>query len=514
MKLTPGAKAFVYAIGVALLIFGLKFAFGKGYLDSLIPKGDKVAKVDLSSLNVPSETKIIRVGVVTWGGYVAGQYFNEGFVASKQSRFFKEYGFLVEFKVLDDYVSSRDSWKSNEVDLLWTTVDSFPVEAGGLPDDPKIVLQADWSRGGDAIVVAPGIDSCSDLKGKSVAVAEGTPSHSFLINMLSACQLSYNDVKVVAVASAVDAGSIFRAGQVASAVVWSPDDSLCVDAIPGAKVLKSTKDASFIIADVFYAKEDWIDNNQDILAQFIEGWYIGASEINSSSEAKMKGARILSENLENIPVKDALQAINNTRIVTFGDAKNFFGLNPDYVGVTGKDLYTKMTPIYKALKVGDSGSAPSWEGVVDLRAFKKVNLSGTKHAPEGQISFSAVSEAKGKSMKAYATKRVSINFPTGSAVLTDEAKFIVRGELVPNAKEFANSRIRIEGNTDNVGSPELNKALSLKRARALSSYLITTYKFDPNRFVVVGNGEDKPIADNDSEEGRATNRRTDFELLD
>lgn len=514
MKLTPGARAVVYAIGVALLIFGLRYAFNTGLLDSLIPKGNKVQQVDLSSLNVPKETKIIRVGVVTWGGYVAGQYFNEGFVASKKSRFYKDYGFLVEFKLLDDYNSSRDSWKSNEVDLLWTTVDSFPVEAGGLPDDPKIVIQADWSRGGDAIVVAPGISSCNDLKGKSVAVAEGTPSHSFLINMLSACELTYNSVKVVKVASAVDAGSIFRAGQVDSAVVWSPDDSLCVDAVPGSKVLKSTKEASFIIADVFYAKEDWIDANQDILAKFIEGWYIGAGEINSSQEAKMKGAQILSENLENVSVKDALQAINNTRIVTYGDAKNFFGLNPDYVGVTGKELYTKMTPIYKALGIGDSGSAPSWEGVVDLRAFKQVNLTGTKHAPEGQVTFSAVSESKGKALKAYATKRVSINFPTGSSILTDEAKFIIRGQLVPNAKEFANSRIRIEGNTDNVGSPELNKSLSLKRARALSNYLITTYRFDPNRFVVVGNGEDKPIADNDSEEGRATNRRTDFELLD
>jgi NitT/TauT family transport system substrate-binding protein len=47
----------------------------------------------------------------------------------------------------------------------------------------------------------------------------------------------------------------------------------------------------------------------------------------------------------------------------------------------------------------------------------------------------------------------------------------------------------------------------------VADYLITQHGFDPNRFVVIGNGQDKPIEDNTSEEGRAKNRRTDFELI-
>jgi len=74
-------------------------------------------------------------------------------------------------------------------------------------------------------------------------------------------------------------------------------------------------------------------------------------------------------------------------------------------------------------------------------------------------------------------------------------------------------KVRIEGNTDNVGSAAMNRDLSYKRAKSVADFLVKTYNFDPNRFVIVGNGPDKPVADNNSEAGRAANRRTEFQLL-
>ena len=54
--------------------------------------------------------------------------------------------------------------------------------------------------------------------------------------------------------------------------------------------------------------------------------------------------------------------------------------------------------------------------------------------------------------------------------------------------------------------------LSQARADAVARYL-TTKGFSRNKFDVVGNGPDKPVADNGSDEGRAKNRRTDFEVI-
>ena len=84
------------------------------------------------------------------------------------------------------------------------------------------------------------------------------------------------------------------------------------------------------------------------------------------------------------------------------------------------------------------------------------------------------------------------------------------------ARQFSQTRIRIEGNTDSVGSPQANRKLSYARADSVANYLVNKYGFDRRRFVIVGNGENAPVSGceaNDTEECRAKNRRTEFLLL-
>jgi outer membrane protein OmpA-like peptidoglycan-associated protein len=47
----------------------------------------------------------------------------------------------------------------------------------------------------------------------------------------------------------------------------------------------------------------------------------------------------------------------------------------------------------------------------------------------------------------------------------------------------------------------------------VKNYLVQKYGFDPNRFITVGKGPSVPVASNDTEDGRAKNRRVDFEIL-
>ena len=73
--------------------------------------------------------------------------------------------------------------------------------------------------------------------------------------------------------------------------------------------------------------------------------------------------------------------------------------------------------------------------------------------------------------------------------------------------------MKVSGNTDNTGSRQANIELSKRRAQAVVSYLIEKYGYERNKFVVEGNGPDLPIADNSTDDGRAKNRRTDFEII-
>ena len=463
-----------------------------------------------------SDDDVIKVGVVTWGGYAGGQYFNEGFEASRNSRFYKDYGLKVEFKVLDDFEASRNAFRADEVNLLWATIDAFPTEVNGLGDfDPVIVMQADWSRGGDAVVVRRGITKVSDLKGKKIAVAELTPSHSFLIWLLEAGGLSTSDVEIVPQASAIDAAEIFKSQRVDAAVVWSPDDILCVKAVPGSRVLENTKSAAYIIADVFMAKRAYVEGNRDKLQKLYEGWMTGAAEINSDQRAKRKASEILAREFTErgtaLTAEEAGQMIDNVRLTTHGDNKNFFGLNANYKGVTGNNLYSSMADRYRDLGFIE-GRVPTWRQINFPQLVNSTSLTSEAHFAETGKSFTEVTEAD-KSTAAIATKQVSIRFRTGEFSLDENSKYIIDKEFVDIARAFGNARIRIEGNTDSTGDYNLNTRLSRQRAQAVADYLISEYNMPRNRFVIVGNGPDKPVASNNTEAGRAQNRRTDFELI-
>jgi len=523
-RLTAFSKLLIVFLIIGALVFGL---FQMGVLDKIVNNdgnNSNVTNVDTDRDNTNTEPRrtndnrggnndIINVGVVTWGGYAGGQYFNEGFDANTKSRYYKDYGFKVNFKVLDDFDGSRKAFDNNEVDLLWCTIDAYSTEAGVRSGDPQIVFQADWSRGGDAIVVERGIRSVADLRGKKVAVAQMTPSHSFLMWLLEAGGMTISDVTPVYFSNAIDAAAAFKNREVAAAVVWSPDDEDCVRKVPGAKILQNTRSATNIIADGFMAKKSFIQNNRQRIQQLYEGWMKGAAEINSSASSKKKAASILAQGL-NIPEADAMAAIDNVRLTTHGDNLDFFGLNTNSASVTAEELYDKTKKKYVALG-GDfaeaANSAPSWRLVSNPSAVRATNLSGKQHQSEN-IRFAPVTKDE-ETRPAIATKQASINFRTGEFQLDGNAKRIIDLEFADIAKTFAGARIRIEGNSDNTGNYANNVTLSKKRAQAVANYLRDTYKMDANRFIVIGNGPDKPVCNENTDSCRSKNRRTDFELV-
>ncbi|MEZ5043588.1 MAG: phosphate ABC transporter substrate-binding/OmpA family protein [Saprospiraceae bacterium] len=514
-RLTTFSKLLIVVIVVGAAFFGFNYLQKSGMLDGVSSDSSDTGTNKKEETSKKSafrdDDDIIKIGIVTWGGYAGGQYFNEGFKASTESRFYQDYGLKVEFVLNDDVDASLNAWKSGDIDLHWYTIDAFPTILEGLKDfDPVVLWQADWSRGGDAVVVRRGLNSVGDLKGKSIAVAELTPSHSFLLWLLNAGGLSINDVNIKPQASAIDAAAAFKSQQVDAAVVWSPDDEQCIRAVAGAKVLESTRSASNIIADIFFAKREFVEQNRDKLQKLYQGWMIGAAEINSNPQAKAKAADILAEGL-GIPRSDAEGAINNVRLVTHGDNVNFFGLNPEYKGVTGEALYARMTNEYQAL--GFAKDAANWRRVAYAGAVQGTSIGGNIHNAEGAKDFTKVTAEEGAEKEAIATKGLSISFRTGEYILDENAKYIIDKEFVDIAKAFGNARIRIEGNTDNVGSEASNIALSKRRAQSVADYLAKEHGMSPNRFIVVGNGPNNPVADNSTADGKAKNRRTDFELI-
>ncbi|MEC9209598.1 MAG: OmpA family protein [Bacteroidota bacterium] len=79
--------------------------------------------------------------------------------------------------------------------------------------------------------------------------------------------------------------------------------------------------------------------------------------------------------------------------------------------------------------------------------------------------------------------------------------------------EILSLRIEISGHTDDVGAESFNELLSQRRADAVVNYLVGK-GVDKNRLIAKGYGQSKPVESNNTEEGRASNRRTEFEIIE
>jgi OOP family OmpA-OmpF porin len=106
-----------------------------------------------------------------------------------------------------------------------------------------------------------------------------------------------------------------------------------------------------------------------------------------------------------------------------------------------------------------------------------------------------------------------IVFETGSAVLKPESEAGIN-QLKQYLDETPRvTKLRIEGHTDNAGTPQGNETLSGQRALAIKAALIAK-GIAKERLLAVGFGQTKPVADNATDEGKAKNRRTEFHIAE
>ena len=75
--------------------------------------------------------------------------------------------------------------------------------------------------------------------------------------------------------------------------------------------------------------------------------------------------------------------------------------------------------------------------------------------------------------------------------------------------QYTDYRIQLEGHTDSQGSARKNQALSEKRVQTIKTYLVQHFRLAPERILAVGYGSTRPIATNDTPDGRSQNRRVE-----
>jgi outer membrane protein OmpA-like peptidoglycan-associated protein len=105
-----------------------------------------------------------------------------------------------------------------------------------------------------------------------------------------------------------------------------------------------------------------------------------------------------------------------------------------------------------------------------------------------------------------------VQFETGTAEIKSQS-FSLLDEVVGVLNDMPDNRMAVQGHTDNRGSAAYNRELSQRRAQAVVKYL-TDKGIAPERLDAKGFGPDRPVATNDTAEGRAQNRRVEFKVLE
>src|SRR5207249_5457538 len=145
-------------------------------------------------------------------------------------------------------------------------------------------------NGGDGIVVRDSIRTMSDLRGKTIVLAQNSPSHFFVLNALINAGVQPAEVDFKFTQDAFQAAAAFNADKrLAGCVSWAPD-IYNLEKVKGNHVLVTTSTANKLIADVWFARADFAKDNAEIVEGLARGIF-DATEDLKGQEARQKVAK-------------------------------------------------------------------------------------------------------------------------------------------------------------------------------------------------------------------------------
>ncbi|HQK94297.1 MAG TPA: phosphate ABC transporter substrate-binding/OmpA family protein [Armatimonadota bacterium] len=556
---------------VTLIVLGLIGAGGYLLRDKLLPKGasgggevdldayksqqagQQAEKADLTGITtvteysfVPSEKlppvkgtsnykwndadPVVVFPINVWIGWLPIVAANHGFAANTESIFYKDYGFKVQLKLIDDPVKARDAFAAGDSHILWGTLDMMVLFAPELMKDsrtaPRIFQQIDWSSGGDGIVVREGIKTVEDLVGKTVTYAQNSPSQYYLNTLLLSAGIQPNRVSHKFTDSAFGASAAFVTDpKIDACVSWAPDIYNIPDKVPGTKLLSTTADASKVIADVWAARADFARDKPKVIRGLVEGIFKGMEMLEKDAAFRDQACQWLAKGYD-LPAEDVRGMLQDAHSTNFAENKQFFlnAANPTNFERT----WNRITFVYQQLKKLDKAIA--FDQVMDFSVIKALQ-DENKFASQQDTYTSkfAPSDWQRVAEAPLIRQVIRIHFYPNSANLfepaRDEYGHIIQGQLYdPSvndtlervaqlAGQFDRAMIVISGHTDDSYRDqvpyELVKKLSLDRAEAVRKALIDKHKFDPGKFKAEGRAWDVPADPNDPH-NHALNRRVEI----
>jgi outer membrane protein OmpA-like peptidoglycan-associated protein len=301
---------------------------------------------------------------------------------------------------------------------------------------------------------------------------------------------------------------------------WTPGDKTVFDKLSGFVDIVSTKEFNNQMPTVVIGVKEWADKNPEIVSNILKSALTASNQMKNYEDWKVRASEAVADTyqIENADywykmfkgqqgTKNGLTYnMGGSKVLNYADAMQYFGISD---GVNRyKSVYNAVGTYLKDLNPfgfnENVGKVVPYEEAVNLFFLKNINDIETTAADKADYTK--------QSTEIMASGEWKINFATGSASIQSNSTKDL--EKIYNLLiQAENSKLTVVGHTDNVGNPDSNLQLSKGRAQAVVDYL-KGKGIPENRFQMIdGKGSNEPIADNNTQSGKAQNRRVVITFL-
>ncbi|GAB1352911.1 hypothetical protein MASR1M12_16440 [Erysipelotrichia bacterium] len=369
----------------------------------------------------------------------------------------------------------------------------------------------------------------ADLKGKTIVYAQNSPSQYFISNLLINAGIGLSEVTHKYTSTAFEAAAAFVSDpSIDACVSWAPDIYTIPEKVAGTRILTTTAEANKLIADVWAVRADFARDKPEIVKGLVAGIFEGMDMLNNAT-IKAQAFQWMADGY-GMKVEDVKAMEADAHSTNFAENREFFlnANNPTNFERTWKSI------AYVYNQAGLVKEAVPFNQIMDFSVIQDLEKAGTfKHHQDNYISkFVPTTYNKVNAEAPIITQTVRINFYPNSSNIYEPAHDLTGNAIQntlydPNVEAtldkvarlvgaYDRAVVAIVGHTDSSMKgkiPEqIVKDLSMNRAEAVKKALVDKYKFDPKKFVVEGEGWNKP-ADPDNQMNQALNRRVEVSVF-
>lgn len=526
-RLTKTAKIMIFVVIIALLGGGVFAGLKTGLVKTNSRADQKVEvsssdtdnKVSVSTENDTTDannksdnTNVINLSLDEWVGYATILQANGG-LTTQPGSIYDKLGIKVNINIINDATQSSNALIKGELDGAGYTINRLAFLSSKFSNakiDVVMPYITNYSNGGDGIIALSSINTIEDLVDARIGVPQFSESQAMIVWFVNQSNLSQEDKdkiisNLILFETPDEAAKAFFAGKIDVAGTWQPYLTQAEN-MTNSHILFSTVNSTKLIMSGVIFRDDFAKANPELVSKFIDGTLQAIDSYDKELDVLRNSMPMFNgmsdEDIVGMTMDAALATWNNNMDIFKEDAKT---------------IYSNMCDVWTSIgEVADDSNVDKIFDVTYMESLKeKYETSIVNNTSDNEVKVAVTEDNKQEILDTTAllTKSASVNFIINTAKFTDTAEASqALNDFIDVAKMLDGTIIQIEGNTDpnpnTDPTDEANIMLSKQRAETVKQYFIAN-GISPDRIIVVGNGSSNPIVENDTEEHRAMNRRTD-----